>query len=171
MHESEVKLFPVLPSHKTALAESRERLASVLSLRIPAEWPQFPEAFDPTAQAVESEWSGYFFVSEHYQSVVGNGGFVGPPIEGQVEIGYEIAPEFRNKGLATAAVRAILSTAFKSSSVQRVVAHTLAERNASNAVLVKVGMSFVAELANEEVGKIWQWQIARAEGKHASTEA
>jgi [ribosomal protein S5]-alanine N-acetyltransferase len=171
MPESEIKLLPVLRSHKTALAVSSEQLASILSLRIPAEWPHFPEAFDPHADIVESEWSGYFFVSEYHQSVVGNGGFFGPPIEGQVEIGYEIAPEFQNKGLATAAVRAMLSKAFENSSVQRVVAHTLAERNASNAVLVKAGLSFVSELANEEVGRVWRWQVTRAREERASPEA
>ena len=78
-----------------------------------------------------------------------------------MEIGYEIAPEFQNQGVATQAVRLLLSMAFESAQVERVIAHTLAARNASNAVLVKVGMHFVGELANEEVGTVWQWQLLR----------
>lgn len=171
MPMSEIKLLPVLPGHKAALAGSRERLASLLGLRLPAAWPRFPEAFDPHAPTADSEWSGYFFVSEHHQSVVGNGGFAGPPVEGAVEVGYEVAPEFQNRGLATAAVRTMLAKAFASSSVQRVIAHTLAERNASNAVLAKAGFSMVAELPNEEVGKVWRWQVTRAEFERVSAEA
>ena len=49
-----------------------------------------------------------------------------------------------------------------------VVAHTLAETNASNTVLRKVGMSFVGEIDNQEVGKVWRWRIIRDE-HHQST--
>ena len=100
-------------------------------------------------------------MSADHQSIVGSGGFAGPPVDGEVEIGYEIAPEFRNQGFATSAVQALLGKAFSAESVQFVVAHTLAERNASNGVLTKLGMTFVAELANEEVGKVWRWRIQR----------
>lgn len=161
MHTPEIMLLPVLPSHKAALAEHRERLGAALNLRVPEGWPQFPEAFDPLNKTGSAEWPSYFFVSTSHQSIVGNGGFVGPPIEGQVEIGYEVAPEFQNKGFATSAVHMLLRKAFQSASVQSVIAHTLAEHNASNAVLLKAGMSFVAELPSEEVGKVWQWRISR----------
>jgi [ribosomal protein S5]-alanine N-acetyltransferase len=47
--------------------------------------------------------------------------------------------------------------------VQAVIAHTLAEINASNRVLQKVGMKFVAAVDDLEEGKIWRWQIRRDE--------
>lgn len=46
-------------------------------------------------------------------------------------------------------------------SARNVIAHTLAEVNAANRVLQKVGMNFVAELVDDEVGKVWRWQISR----------
>ena len=93
---------------------------------------------------------------------MGNGGFAGPPSEtGEVEIGYEIAPQFENRGFATAAVKEMLKYAFSQPEVQAVVAHTLAEENASNAVLRKAGLSFVAEVPNPEVGSVWRWRISR----------
>ena len=162
MRDPKIALIAVLPSHKAALAESRASLHSMLALRLPEGWPQFPEAFSLGDEAPPTQWSGYLFASQHLGAIVGNGGFVGPPIEGEVEIGYEIAPEFQNKGMATQAVRSLLSLAFQSSSVERVIAHTLAERNASNAVLIKVGMAFVSELHNDEVGKVWRWQLPRS---------
>ena len=47
--------------------------------------------------------------------------------------------------------------------VRAVVAHTLAETNASNSVLRKVGMTLVGETDNPEVGKTWRWRISRDE--------
>ena len=43
---------------------------------------------------------------------MGSGGFKGNPLGGGVEIGYEIARVFRNRGLATEAVEGMISLAF-----------------------------------------------------------
>jgi ribosomal-protein-alanine N-acetyltransferase len=98
------------------------------------------------------------------RALVGNGGFTGEPDDsGAVEIGYEIAPKHRNRGFATEAARAMIDYAFTHEEVRAVAAHTLAETNASNSVLRKVGMTFVAEADHPEVGKTWRWRISRAE--------
>jgi RimJ/RimL family protein N-acetyltransferase len=55
--------------------------------------------------------------------------------------------------------------------VEAVVAHTLAETNASNAVLRKAGMSFVAEVKDPEVGKAWRWRISREEHRLEGAES
>jgi RimJ/RimL family protein N-acetyltransferase len=159
-----LELLVVLPEHKRLFSEGRELLAARLGLRLPQAWPEFPEAFQPNAsiESLRSEWPGYFFVSKHHQAIVGNGGFAGYPKEGIVEIGYEVAPEFRNLGFATKAVGAILAIAFAKPEIEAVIAHTLAEKNASNAVLEKVGMVFVGEFANSEVGAVWRWQVSRS---------
>ena len=57
--------------------------------------------------------------------------------------------------------RGMIDYAFTHEEVNAVIAHTLAEKNASTNVLQKVGMTFSTELDNPEVGKIWRWQIAR----------
>jgi [ribosomal protein S5]-alanine N-acetyltransferase len=49
----------------------------------------------------------------------------------------------------------LIDYAFKQEGVKAVTAHTLAQRNASNNVLQKVGMKFVAELDDSGQGKIW----------------
>ena len=153
--------------HKVALAASKRDLASMLGVSLPEEWPQFPEAFAPPSAGTEvvatGEWGGYFFVDAGLGALVGNGGFHGrPTAEGEAEVGYEIAPGFRNRGYATEALRGLVQFAFYDPGVRRVVAHTLAERNASNVVLERIGMTFAGELANEEVGKIWRWELPRS---------
>jgi RimJ/RimL family protein N-acetyltransferase len=163
MPNTEIELITVLPEHKRLLSLGRELLAEKLGKRLPDGWPEFPEAFQPPASNVSEpfEWPGYFFVSKKHGAVVGNGGFAGSPKDGTVEIGYEVAPEFRNLGFATQAVRLILAVAFAKPEIQAVIALTLAEKNASNAVLEKVGMRFEAELPNIEVSAVWRWRISR----------
>ncbi len=57
----------------------------------------------------------------------------------------------------------MIDYAFTHEEVRAVAAHTLAETNASNSVLRKVGMTFVAEADHPEVGKTWRWRISRDE--------
>ncbi|HEU4322280.1 MAG TPA: GNAT family protein, partial [Roseiflexaceae bacterium] len=144
-------------------------LAALLQVTLPDGWPHFPEAFSPeTSARLESDpallhWYGYFFIHRQTRALVGSGGFGGPPDEqGIVEIGYEIAPAHQNRGFATAAAQALIAHAFSHAHVTAVIAHTLAETNASNAVLQKAGMTFVGALEDPEHGSVWRWHITRA---------
>jgi RimJ/RimL family protein N-acetyltransferase len=164
MKNPQINLVPVTMLHKLALKSGKAQLQELLDAKIPDGWPQFPEAFEVREESSQSSdlWPSYFFVCPTEGAVVGNGGFAAPPsAEGEVEIGYEIAPIFQNKGYATSAAAALSRLAFSREGVSAVVAHTLAQENASNAVLRKLGMSMVAELPNAEVGKVWKWSIQR----------
>jgi RimJ/RimL family protein N-acetyltransferase len=161
MEKHEITLLPVTSEQRQALQDGPQRLGALLGLSVPDGWPQFPEAFAPSAREPDKRWPGYLFVHLAERALVGNGGFVGPPnAEGEVEIGYEIAPGYWNRGFATSAVRAILRYAFAAENVRAVIAHTLAERNASNAVLKKAGFVFVAERPDPEVGAVWLWRAS-----------
>lgn len=153
-------------SHRRALAAGKPELARLLGVVVPDGWPEFPEAFAPAPEGVvtrPTEWNGYLFVEKSAATLIGNGGFHGPPSDlGEVEIGYEIAAGFRNQGYATEAVRGLVAFALSDSRVQVIVAHTLAEKNASNAVLAHLGFRCAAELANDEVGRVWRWLLARS---------
>jgi len=151
--------------HRRALATGKPELARLLGVTLPEAWPEFPEAFEPAPEGVvprPDEWNGYFFIEQANSTLIGNGGFHGPPSDlGEVEIGYEIAGEFRNRGYATEAVRGLVAFAFSDARVHGIVAHTLAEKNASNSVLARLGFRCVAELANDEVGRTWRWLLGR----------
>jgi RimJ/RimL family protein N-acetyltransferase len=170
MKTNNLLLITVEQVHVEALLRDKRELAAILGVRVPDGWPHFPEAFSlPADESQRSErsstdWPGYFFIHPQESALVGNGGFTGKPDDsGAVEIGYEIAPEHRNRGFATAAARAMIDYAFAHEEVRAVVAHTLAETNASNSVLRKVGMKFVGETDHPEVGKTWRWRIGRDE--------
>jgi RimJ/RimL family protein N-acetyltransferase len=144
---------------KVAMECSRDAFAAVIETDLPSGWPEFPEAFASDGPASASPWTGYLFVRSDDEALVGNGGFVSAPdAAGAVEIGYEIAPDYRNMGFATAAVRLLLETAF-ANGARSVVAHTRATPDASGAVLRKAGLRQVAELPDPELGGIWRWQI------------
>jgi [ribosomal protein S5]-alanine N-acetyltransferase len=160
-----LQLLPVERLHKAAFSKGKSELAELLNVSLPENWPQFPEAFsvsEDEAREKATNWNGYFFIHSKDKVLIGNGGFVGYLDEsGIVEIGYEIASEYWNRGFATEAAKGMIDYAFAHEEVKAVIAHTLAEKNASNNVLQKVGMRFICELDNPEVGKIWRWQIAR----------
>jgi RimJ/RimL family protein N-acetyltransferase len=168
IHAGRLELVDVEARHKLAFAASRAELGQMLGVRLPDSWPAFPEAFTPTRAdtlASPSGWGGYFFLDLAEDALIGNGGFHGPPADtGVVEIGYEVAPEFRNRGYAREAVKGLLAFAFADFRVRCVVAHTLADTNPSTAVLVRLGFVHVAELANPEVGRVWRWELERRPG-------
>jgi [ribosomal protein S5]-alanine N-acetyltransferase len=165
-----LQLLKIERIHIEAFLRSKSELAKLLQVSVPDSWPTFPEAFSlPTEETRESnppanDWQGFFFIDPKNKVLVGNGGFYGLPDDsGTVEIGYEIASEYWNRGFATEAVQALIDFAFAHEEVRAVMAHTLAEINASNRVLQKVGMQFIAEIDGIEQGKTWRWQIRREE--------
>jgi len=159
-----VELVIVQEADKVAMQRGMGNLEALLGVSVPTGWPQFPEAFMPSGveAPADNQWPSYFFVCRQEGSLVGSGGFAGSQdASGEVEIGYEIAPAFQNRGYATAAVSEMLKYAFSKEDVRGVVAHTLAEANASNAVLKKAGFEFAGSVLNSEMGPVWQWRLAR----------
>jgi RimJ/RimL family protein N-acetyltransferase len=158
---SDIALRPVDRMLKAAMECSRDAFAALVETSLPEDWPQFPEAFSSEGPSYRAPWIGYLFMRASDGALLGNGGFVAPPDRaGAVEIGYEIAPAHRNQGYATTAARLLIDLAF-AHGAGAVVAHALGNWNPSNAVLQKVGMRFVEELSDPELGPLWRWRIDR----------
>lgn len=179
------RLLPCEPHHLVAFQQGRDALGQALACRLPEGWPEFPEAFalpaadtpadrasrgstvdDRGDDADARRWGGYLFIDPAAGTLVGNGGFRGPPDrDGLVELGYEIAPGFRNLGYATEIVRALVDFALADPRVRIVQAHTLGQVNASNRVLARAGLEKVAEFDDPEEGRLWRWQRRRDHGR------
>ncbi len=86
----------------------------------------------------------YLVVRRDDELVVGEVGFVGPPKEGAVMIGYAIVPEARRRGYATEAIRAISDWALAQDGVGEVLAQTLPENEASTRALLRAGFGEIA---------------------------
>src|SRR5215211_3257994 len=103
-----------------------EALGRALDCAVADGWEVFPTALGRTRDAVAEDpartrWGTRLFVIEEPPTLVGWGGFKGPPRDGVIELGYAIAPAWRGRGLATAAVRELLREGFGAPGVQAVL--------------------------------------------------
>jgi [ribosomal protein S5]-alanine N-acetyltransferase len=150
------------------LKNNNELLSDYLGAKIPKKWTEFGEvAFKWTRDRLtqypnEARWYSYLPILLSENTLVGSMGYKGAPdANGMVEIGYEIAEDFRQRGLAFEAAQALITAAWTDPQVTVVQAHTLAEENSSVRILRKCGMSFITEIDDPEDGIIWQWQLKR----------
>ena len=144
-----------------------DALAEALGCDVVPGWATFAGALGRTRDAVAADpeapaWGSRFFVASEPPELVGWGGFKGPPggEGGVVELGYEIAESRRGRGLATAAVAAMLDQAFADDRVDSVIAHTLPEHNASTRVLEKSGFGLDGETREGDM-TAWRWRLER----------
>jgi [ribosomal protein S5]-alanine N-acetyltransferase len=154
-----MRLLPATLEHLLALQTDPTAFGRLIGSPVPEGWPEFPEAIGFTLDRLrehpdEGDWWMHFFVSADV--LVGSGGFVGPPQDGVVEIGYELAPAFRGTGLGTAAARKARATG----AATLVIANTLAHENPSTGVLRRLEFQWVRELVDPEQGPIWRWELA-----------
>jgi len=162
-----VRLVPATVPLLNALTEDRARFGELVGLSVPDGWPEFPEAIAftlqhlRTAPEADRPWSMQLFVDHETGRLLGSGGFAAPPVDRTVEIGYEVAPEFRGRGFGTAAARALVERAVASGEVDHVVAHTLPGPNASTGVLVPLGFEHVGDQEDPDVGTVWEWSWTR----------
>jgi len=162
-----VRLVPATVSLLNALSEDRGLFGELIGSPVPDGWPEFPEAVVFTLEHLQNapeadrSWSMQFFIDDATGRLLGSGGFAAPPADRAVEIGYEVAPEFRGRGFGSAAARALVEVAVAGGEVDQVVAHTLPGPNASTGVLVSLGFGHVADQEDPEVGLVWEWRWTR----------
>ena len=149
------------------LAGDKE-ISKFLNVTLPEKWtengaPAFLWTKERlTTHPEEEKWFTYLHIIKQGNILNGSCGYKGPPDEnGVVEIGYEVSSSHRSKGLATEIAAALIKNAFNHPEVKKVVAHTLAEVNASGKILQKCGMKKVAEIEDPEDGLIWKWELER----------
>ena len=105
------------------------------------------------------EWFGYLVVEQETRQLAGMCSLKGPPAYGVVEIAYYSFPGFEGRGIGTEMARFLVERAATLPGVTAVIAHTAAERNASNRILEKIGMKFAGE-EQEDGMPIWRWEKA-----------
>jgi len=151
-----------------AAIKSNETLAEKIRVNVPENWTEFgvlalQYALDRLTESNdEKNWWTYFPILKNENKLIGSGGYKGKPNEqATVEIGYEIATDYRNQGLATEMAMALVTNAFKNLHVNTIIAHTLGEENASTKVLQKSGFKKVQEIYDPTDGVIWKWELKR----------
>ena len=164
----DLKLIPCSSATLERAIEGNEQLAQLLGVTVPDDWTEFgigalQYSLDRLLWSEEERgWWTYLPIHKRDNELVGSGGFKGRPTpDGTVEIGYEIAPRHRNKGLATEMTKGLVGIAFKNKRVRSVIAHTLGQENASTRVLQKCGFAMVDEINDPDDGLIWKWELKR----------
>ena len=76
-----------------------------------------------------------------------------------VEMAYFTFPGFEKRGIATGMAQGLVAIARKCDPSVKIIAHTLAEENASNHILKKVGFVLSGTIDHPEDGKIWEWSL------------
>ena len=147
-----------------AYLEGKDALARVLGANVPKKWTENADAFPIFIEMCKAdpdlyEWGAKMIVYRPENLLIGSCGFKGKPNEtGQVEIGYEIKPSHRNKGLAFEAAKGLVDFAFKDSLVKEVIAHTLPIENHSTKILQKLGFQQIGTHIDPDNGEVWKWQ-------------
>ena len=91
------------------------------------------------------------------ERVVGSGGVKAPPLaDGEVEIGYGMAPAWQGKGLATQAARVLTDEALAHGASQ-VSAFTTPDNTASWKLLQRIGYRRDGETIDPDDGLVWRW--------------
>ena len=158
-------LTPDLALLDAAIA-GRAALEQALGCDVAEGWDVFGQALGRIRDAVAADpgstrWGTRLFVVATPRTLVGWGGFKGPPRDGVVELGYAVSPSWEGRGIATAAVGELLRDAYASPEVRSVIAHTLPETGPSVRVLGKAGFAYESAVLTDGVGTTWRFRHDR----------
>lgn len=152
--------------------ESDLQLGQHLRITVPENWSEFGQRAltsslkKITSSENEQGWWTYLPIHTKDQVLIGICGYKGKPTAGgMVEIGYEITKLYRNKGLATEVVNALVKNAFQNHLVNCIQAHTLGENNASTKVLLKCGFLKTLDIEDDKRRRLWRWELKKQSNK------
>ena len=119
--------------HVEAELRSHAALQGLLGANVPEDWP--PGEYDRDAQEFfrarlasagpsQVGWLTWYAVTRdargRREALVAGAGFLAPPADGGVEIGYSVIPAARGRGYATEIVRALVAYAFENPPIRMV---------------------------------------------------
>ena len=147
MRTERLTLVALTPDLARAALEDRAELGRMLDARVPQTWPgaDFARMLPRIARGAELASLEIeptrLIIHTMDRALIGETGFHGPPDgSGTVEVGYSIVPDYRGRGFAFEATRALIDQAFERPGILRVIAGCLDDNLASIKVLEKLGM-------------------------------
>jgi ribosomal-protein-alanine N-acetyltransferase len=162
-----LRIIPCDDTLFDAIRMGNNILARVMGVNVPRKWTEFRDTFTPSYERWKAhpplrEWWVYLVVHIPDNQLIGSCGYKGEPDStGMVEIGYEIMPSHRLKGLGTEIAQGLVDHAFRQSGVHKIIAHTLSEENASAHILEKIGFVQTEDINDPDEGLLWRWELTR----------
>jgi RimJ/RimL family protein N-acetyltransferase len=157
LHTARLDLIAATLEHLQTELAAPDQLGSLLGAEVPADWPAgeydtgamefFRDRLEEGGAPVVG-WYGWYAIHRDSSpaTLVGSAGYLGPPSpDGEVEIGYSLLPASRGHGYATEMTAALVDRAFADPRVQRVIAHTDKDNQASMRVLERCGFRLIGE--------------------------
>ncbi len=160
-----LELVACSAEHAAAELAEPNGLGTLLGVPLPDEWP--PDEYDRAAVEffhaqlaaggdAAAGWYTWYAMRRGAEggreALVGTAGYVGPPRDGRVEIGYSVLAAEQRRGYATEIVQALVARAFALPEVACVFAHTVDANVASIKVLEKSG--FIRAGASTDPGTV-----------------
>jgi [ribosomal protein S5]-alanine N-acetyltransferase len=144
-----LELVPCSLSVANALSDDVEEGGRLLGARLPKEWPdpELAEFLPFYARLLREDphllgYGVWLLIERESRTVVGSAGFQGHAnSDGEIELGYGVHADFRNRGYATEAARALVEWAFAQPDVKRVTAHCDHDNLPSHRVVEKAGLT------------------------------
>ena len=150
-----------------AIRMGNNTLARVMGVNVPKKWTEFRDTFTPSyhrwkAHPPLRDWWVYLIIHIPDNMLIGSCGYKGErDANGMVEIGYEIMPSHRMKGLGAETAKGLTDHAFAQPGVHKIVAHTVREENGSVKILEKIGFKQTEDVNDPDEGPLWRWELAR----------
>ncbi len=163
-----LRLIPCDTEILKSAIQGNEILAKKINVTVQDNWTEFgvgalQYSLDKLTESEEEKnWWTFFPIHKQDNKLIGSGGYKGKPsTDGTVELGYEITPDYRNRGLATEMTKGLIENAFSDERVKSIIAHTLGIINPSTKILQKCGFEKVEEINDPDDGLIWKWELKR----------
>ncbi|MBC92735.1 MAG: hypothetical protein CMM38_03765 [Rhodospirillaceae bacterium] len=135
---------------------------SELAAKLPAFAQRLDDASNPalgrTAPAAIGGWGLWLFFYKPERLVVGAASFNAPPTNGQVELGYQVVPAHRRRGLTFEGCSALIEWAFSDSQTTSIVAECNSNNIASVHTLEKLGFTLLENRVEQ-----LKWQLLRTD--------
>lgn len=179
IHTPNLRLLTCERTHLEAIVRDPQSLGESLGVSIPDGWPAHPAAYPHALELLKQQplrpWTGwwlYLFILPAEQALVGCGGFKDvPDAHGSVEIGFDIAPAYRDRGLGAEAVGGLVRYAFTRPEVEAVTALTLPRADARAEVFAAAGLQRAGDRVDAEAGPVLLWRVARQAYEQARSKA
>jgi len=143
-------LKPLPAAAAAALPGDRETAAGLIGATLPAAWPA-PDLLDilpiqASSDPGDEPYGIWVMIERETNAVVGDIGFLGPPVDGGVELGFSVLLDQRRRGYATEAATLLVACALGQPEVRRVVARCEIDNTGSIGVLERVGFTRIRDV-------------------------
>ncbi|MBX7105420.1 MAG: GNAT family N-acetyltransferase [Gemmataceae bacterium] len=140
-----LRLVAATAEHVRLEIEDRARFAQALNCPVPEIWPPasaadaLPWFLDRlTAEPWNVGWYAWYVIV-HSGPLIGGAGFLGAPVNGVVETGFSLLPQYHGAGYAQEMINSLVLWAFSDPRVQSIAAETNDENVSSRRLLARVG--------------------------------